>query len=141
MRGRMVCEVAQNSVDAFDFLSDIRNERSWNPRVLEVEKTSSGAVGPGTTFSGRYKGIGRLDTELTEFRRPELLRFRSSGPRMRIDGTFTLWPTIRGTGIVLMADFRPRGVFRVLLPLMSAVLKTQNAAAARRLEETLGRVA
>ena len=141
MEGRLHCEVARSPAETFDFLADIRNERSWNPRLLSVEKTSPGPVAAGSTFTGRYKGIGSLTTELTDYERPRRIGFRSDGPRMGITGAFELTPTDRGTEIDLSADFRPRAFFRALAPLMSLVMKAQNEAAARRLQEVLDRAA
>ena len=137
MEGRLHCEVPRSPEETFDFLADLRNERAWNPRVVDIEKSSAGRVSRGTTFLGRYRGIGRLDTELTDYERPGRIGFRSSGPRMRIPGTFTLTPTSRGTQIDLTADLRPRGLFLALTPLMAVVMKGQNEAAGRRLRAVL----
>jgi hypothetical protein len=38
----------------------------WNPRVIDVDKTSSGPISAGTTFVGRYQSLGVLETQLTE---------------------------------------------------------------------------
>jgi polyketide cyclase/dehydrase/lipid transport protein len=137
MKGRLSCTVQRSPDEVFDFLADIRNERAWNPRVVRIDKTSSGPLAAGSRFRGRYKGLGLLDTELVEYDRPQRLGFRSTGPRMRIAGTFVLTETAGGTGIDLTADLEPQGVFRILAPLMAPVIRKQNEAAAVRLERAL----
>jgi hypothetical protein len=137
MQGELRVEVTRPVAEVFDFLADIRNELAWNPRVIQLEKTSSGPIAAGTTFHGRYTGLGSLETELTDYEWPGRLGFRSSGPRMRLAGTFTLTATQHGTSVVLVADLRPRGIFKLLEPLMAPMLKQQNAAAAARLKQAL----
>jgi hypothetical protein len=137
MKGELKCVVNRPVEEVFDFLADIRNEAAWNPRVVRIEKTSEGPIGAGTAFHGLYKGIGPLHTELVEYERPRRLSFRSSGPRMRIAGTFILSVVEGKSNVALNADLEPQGLFRVLAPLMTPLIKRQNAAAAIRLKEAL----
>ncbi len=137
MQGELSTVVDRPVADVFDFLADIRNEAAWNPRVVRIEKTSDGPVGAGTTFRGVYRGLGRLDTQLTAFERPARFSFRSSGPRMGITGTFLLTASAGRTRIALRAELAPRGLFKLLAPLMGPVLTRQNAAAAVRLQRAL----
>ncbi len=45
---------------AFEFLSDLRNELKWNPAECEsVEKITDGPVGLGTRFRAKWKGAPR----------------------------------------------------------------------------------
>ncbi|MCA1647733.1 MAG: SRPBCC family protein [Chloroflexi bacterium] len=118
-------------------MADIRNDSAWNPRVVRIEKSSVGQIAAGTTFRGVYKGLGSLETELLDYQRPTRLHFRSSGPRMRLTGTFTFTSTPHGTSLVLQAELQPQGLFKLLEPAMAPVLKRQNAAAAARLKAAL----
>jgi hypothetical protein len=77
----LVCNVTRSREEVFDFLADIRNEKLWNRRLIDIEKISIGPIGPGVTFRGRYRGLGRLDTELVEYQRPQRLSFRNHGAR------------------------------------------------------------
>jgi hypothetical protein len=137
MRGSLHAVVRRPAEEVFDFLADIRNEVAWNPRVLGIEKSAPGPIGQGTTFDGRYQGLGALRTELVEYERPRRLAFRSHGPRMRIDGAFVLSPADGGTAIDLEAELAPRGVFALIAPVMGPVIRRQNAAAAVRLRQAL----
>jgi uncharacterized protein YndB with AHSA1/START domain len=137
MKGELHTVVARPVEEVFDFLADIRNETRWNPRVIRIDQTSSGPIGVGATFEGRYQGLGTLQTHLVEYERPTRLSFRSTGPRMGISGTFILAPIGTGTSIALRANLEPRGVFKLLAPLMGPVIQRQNRAAAFRLKQAL----
>lgn len=137
MKGELECVVDRPVEEVFDFLADIRNEAAWNPRVVRIDKASDGPIGAGATFHGLYRGIGPLRTELVEYERPGRLSFCSSGPRMRIAGTFVLSAAQGKSSVALDADLEPQGPFRFIAPLMAPLIKRQNAAAATRLKQAL----
>jgi hypothetical protein len=137
MKGEMHIEVARSIEEVFDFLADLRNEESWNPRILRIKKLTDGPISARTRFQGTYAGIGELTTELLLFDRPRKFSFRSSGSRMRIEGEFVLKTTSSGTSIDLEAQLLPQSVFRLLAPLMAPVIQRQNRAAGERLKRIL----
>ena len=49
-------EIRCTPEQAFDYLSDMRNELEWNPAVESVEKLTDGPVGVGTRFRAKWKG-------------------------------------------------------------------------------------
>jgi hypothetical protein len=104
---------------------------------VRAEQTTPGPIGAGTTFEGQYRGLGALRTELVVYERPTRLGFRSTGPRMRLSGTFSLAPAAAGTDVALEADLAPQGLFRLVAPLMRPLIERQNADAARRLKQAL----
>ena len=117
--------------------ADIRDERSWNPRIVKIEKVSEGPISAGTKFRGIYSGIGELTTELVVFERPRRFSFRSAGPRMRIERQFVVAPSHAGTTIDLKAELAPQSFFRLLMRLMAPIIRTQNEAAGERLKRVL----
>jgi hypothetical protein len=56
---------------------------------------------------------------------------------MQIAGAFVLSPEAGRTSVALTADLQPRGVFRLVAPLMAPMIRRQNAAAAERLFQAL----
>jgi hypothetical protein len=140
MKGELHTVANRRVEEVFDFLADIRNEKTWNPRLIQVEKTSSEPIGAGTTFQGRYQGLGVLTTRLTEFERPSRLSFHSIGSRMAITGTFLLDTTAGGTQVDLLAELQPRGLFRLMAFLMQPLIQAQNLEAGRRLKQALKQV-
>ena len=137
MKGSLQLTVDRSVTDVFDFLADIRNEATWNPRVIEIEKVSDGPIATGTVFRGHYRALGTLVTELTEYDPPRTLSFRSTGEHMQLRGTFTLTPVDGGTRLALDADLQPQGLFAIVAPLMSPIITRQNTAATKRLKAAL----
>ena len=90
--------VARSPEAVFDFLVDLRNAPQWEPNCQQVENTSDGPLGNGTTFRAK-KGMGRLDSEIIEFERPGTFRQSRQGARdgMR-SGTFAATPRMAARG-------------------------------------------
>jgi hypothetical protein len=137
MKGGMRLHTELPAEKVFDFLADLRNESRWNPRVRQLTLATSGPVAAGSEFRGEYQGLGILVTTLTEYERPRRIRFRSEGPRARIDGVFTVSANGRGTDVALDATVQPRGFLAILAPMMGPVFRRQNAAAEARLTRVL----
>jgi uncharacterized protein YndB with AHSA1/START domain len=102
----------------FDFLVDFPHEPTWNPECLEVEKTSPGPVGAGSTYRGRMRGVGQISMELTAHERPR--RFATTERSRAATGSFEFLLTPRGAGtqVEIGMQLRPRGVMWLLQPLM-----------------------
>jgi carbon monoxide dehydrogenase subunit G len=137
MRAELEMMTKRSPEEAFDFLADIRNENSWNPRALHIEKTSSGPIGAGTTFTGRYRALATLTTELTDYERPSRFSFRTRGKHLRMDGTFHFDEVDGSTRVRFSVEMQPRGLLRLLSPLMSPMVRRQNAAAAASMARAL----
>lgn len=117
MRVSRTLEVPHSQEEVFDFLADARNEKLWHPDVESVELESDGAVGPGTTFRARYRHLGTVELEILEFVRPWRLVFRAKGATSAVYET-RLESHDRLTRIVTVADAQPRGLGRLLGPLL-----------------------
>ncbi|HLI51840.1 MAG TPA: SRPBCC family protein [Thermomicrobiaceae bacterium] len=108
--------------EVFDCVVDERNEPNFNAQIVRVEKTSTGPVGPGTQFQAETKTMGGTATmtiEITAYERP--YRFASSThlSSMDIRGTLTLDPIPEGTRMRWHWEVRPRGIYRLLTPVIA----------------------
>jgi hypothetical protein len=101
----------------FDFLADVRNERLWHPDVEEAELVTGEPIGPGSQFRLKYRRLGWVDLELVEFVRPWRLVFRATGATKAVYET-RLQAREGGTHLVTVADAKPRGLGRLLFPLL-----------------------
>jgi uncharacterized protein YndB with AHSA1/START domain len=111
----------------FDLLADVRNEPKWQPDVRSVEKLTDGPVGQGTRFRGSYRGLGDLDVEITEYDRPGRLGFACHGTRMDMDVAFTFKPHGTGAEIGGEIETRPKGLMKLMSPLMRSMMKREMA--------------
>jgi hypothetical protein len=137
MKGGMRLHAERPAEEVFDFLADLRNESRWNPRTRRLTLATSGPIAAGAVFRGEYQGLGVLVTTLTEYDRPSRIRFRSEGPRARIDGVFEIAPAGQGVDVALDAEVQPRGVLALLAPMMGPAFRRQNAVAAVRLTQAI----
>lgn len=121
--GRLVEEV-------FDVVADERNEPRYNPRLLWVEKISSGPIGRGTRFWAATKTMVRpveMTIEFTDFQRPRRLASTTRMPTMEIRGALTFDPVPEGTRMRWSWEVQPHGVFKVLMPVITLMGRREEA--------------
>ena len=114
--------------EVFDYLSDPRNEPDWLPGATTVDKTSEGPVGLGSTFVGHYARAGRVALELVEFERPHRVTFRAHSKIVAFDDAVELTETDGRTLLQARMHATPRGLMRMVAPLMARTLRSQFAA-------------
>jgi uncharacterized protein YndB with AHSA1/START domain len=107
--------------DVFDMLADLRNDTRWNSRVSRAELRSPEPIGPGSRFA-IVNGGTPYDVTITSYERPSRLGFEASG---KPDLTIAYALTRRGdeTDLESDFDFRPRGVLKVLFPLLAPIIR------------------
>jgi uncharacterized protein YndB with AHSA1/START domain len=114
--------VARPPGEVFDFLVDLRNAPQWEPNCQEVEKTSDGPIGKGTTFRAK-KGMGRLESEIVEFERPQRFASRDEGRGMVCGLDFRCDAEDGGTRVSGTLWMEPQGLMRPLILLMRPRMK------------------
>ena len=63
--------IARNRSYVFDYIADAGGQRSWNPLVRSMERTTDGPLGVGARWRGESSRVGRVDVELLEYARPD----------------------------------------------------------------------
>jgi carbon monoxide dehydrogenase subunit G len=102
----------------FDFLTDLPNEPAWNPDCSSVEMLSPGPVGKGSTYRGRFRGMGQVIVELTAHDRPQQFATRERSHMATGEFEFVLSPHGDRTEVELRTKLRPHGAMRVFQPVM-----------------------
>ena len=114
--------------EVFDFVTDARNEPLYNPRILSVEKKTSGPIGRGTRFVLLSKAMGRstaVEYEITAYERPRLMRSRTIRglPFMDVESTETFEPVRDGTRMRWVWEIKSRGLTgRLVAPILARML-------------------
>jgi hypothetical protein len=123
---------------AFDYLSDLRNELQWNPTCERMEKVTDGPVGPGTRFRAKWKLSQVVEVEILEYDRPKCWTAHNGGP---LEVTMTVRFESVPDGTRLSADFdaRPHGFLRLIFPILLRKLRTDEKENMRHIRETLER--
>lgn len=105
----------------FDFVADESNEPRYNPQMLSAQKVSNGPIGLGTRFRAQTASQGRpieMIIEMTVYDRPRRLASSTQMAEMDIRGTLTFEPSGDGTRMHWSWDVKPRGVLKLLGPLV-----------------------
>ena len=123
MRVTTTTRLACPSEEVFDTLADLRNETQWNSRVSSAELESAEPIELGSRFAVVNGGTA-YEVTITTYERPSLLVLEASGnPALTIAYTFA--PTDDGTQLESDFEFRPRGVLRLLFPLLAPVIRRE----------------
>jgi len=114
--------VATPPDETFQYLTDVEHEVRWNPWALEVTRITSGSIGPGSRFRGRYKRFGVVEQELAEYLPALRITYRSNAMGAA-SMTFELQPHARGTLVTLTGRANPPGVMRLFDPVMRLMMR------------------
>lgn len=112
--------------DAFRLASDVENTPKWNPGILEVKDVSDGEVRQGTQFFVKVPKFGNQRMAVSEFSTNQI--FTYSTVSSMFDG-YHRWEfsELEGkTRVDHTVDVSLKGVFRILVPLLPLLRKTQR---------------
>jgi hypothetical protein len=136
--GEIVIERPADGV--FDFVADARNEPRYNPMMRRVEQISEGPIGVGTRFRAETVRMGRpvdMVIEFTRFERPRRIEESAHMSSMELHGALTFEPLPEGTLMRWAWDVRPRGVLKMMGPLVARMGRRQERAVSRGLKALL----
>jgi uncharacterized membrane protein len=123
----------------FAFLSDFENNLKWRASQVEVEKTSDGPIGVGTTYRLVNNLLGRrvdLGATVVEFEPNRRFASRDDGP-IPIEAQRIFEPVEGGTRVTLIVKAEPGGLLRIAEPLLGAILKRRLEADAAKAKDVL----
>ena len=115
----------------FDFVADERNEPRFNPQMLRAEQITPGPIGLGTRFRAETASRGRtieMVIEFTTFERPRRLASSTRMSAMDVHGTLTFDPVPEGTRMRWQWEITPRGLVKLLTPLVAPMGRRQEEA-------------
>jgi hypothetical protein len=117
-------EIARSPEQVFDFMSDLRSERSWNPALESIEMITDGPVGVGTRYKAKWNRSPEVIVECTRYDRPHGWTNINSGP-LEIESVFTLTPTRSGTNVTNQFTVRPHGLTTLFFPIIVSAMRRQ----------------
>lgn len=114
--------------DVFVYVTDAESWLQWESGLLEVEQTSEGPMGVGTTFRGANKALGRRmewTSEITEYK-PN----RKWGQKIISKGwstveSLTFEPVEGGTRVTLFSQLETSGFFRLVASITARMMQKQ----------------
>ena len=122
--------------EVFAYLSDLEKHPEWS-HCMEIEKTSEGPVGVGSSYRSRGKNFGitaNETVEVTEHQPNERFGWRTTGAMgMKFGWSFELSPQEGGT--LLIERFEPPSGL-----MGSFISLTAGSSTRKAMEEGLGRI-
>ncbi|TKJ32321.1 SRPBCC family protein [Blastococcus sp. CCUG 61487] len=107
--------------EVFDFVADNRNEPTYNRNMAVSKKTTDGPIGVGTRFRATMRSRPRplqMEVTYTGFDRPHQIASNTRMSAADFSGTLTFTPTPAGTRLRWSWEARPKGVMRLLAPVL-----------------------
>jgi hypothetical protein len=110
-------------------VADERNEPRYNPRICRAEKLSPGPIRRGTRFRAEAVTLGRttgMTVEYTAYERPRRLASVIHMAAADITGVLRFDPVPDGTRMGWSWVVRPRGLYRLLTPVIAGAGRRQE---------------
>ncbi|HEY3312894.1 MAG TPA: SRPBCC family protein [Anaerolineales bacterium] len=129
---------AENSIsidrpvnEVFDFVADGLNNPLWRASVLDISRLPGKPDGAGAVYKQGLKGPGggRIDGdyEIVESQPNKLIKFQVIAGPARPTGTYLFEPAGNATRLSFTLHFEPKGLARLMDPMISASMRTEVA--------------
>ncbi len=126
--------------EVFAFSTNNENDPKWMDEVKEVEKTSKGPLGVGSTFINYVDFMGRTfddSHEVTEYvPNRKMTIVQKTGP-VPFKAAYLYKPSAGGTRFSMVIEAETKGFFKVASPLVRRQLKAQFERNLRNLKTLL----
>jgi uncharacterized protein YndB with AHSA1/START domain len=119
-------DLARRAEEVFDYLSDLRNEKEWNPKMQLVEAVTDGPLRAGSKFRAKWQGSPVTIVEYITYDRPKAWSATAPSKSLTIDFYGTVTPTETGSRLDVRMTVIPHGPLRLLLPLLRRRMQQQE---------------
>lgn len=121
-------------------VADERNEPMYNPALLRADLLTEEPVGVGSRFTAVHssgRGPIEMTVEITQYDPPRRIASVTTASWAEIRGAVTFEPVGEATRMRWAWDVRPKGLAKVLTPLVGAVGRRQERACWQGLKKYL----
>jgi hypothetical protein len=136
--------VLENAVDlpgardeVFAYLSDIRNEREWNPTMQSVEMLTDGPLRAGSRYRAKWKAAPPNELECVEFDPPHRWVHVSESGMWRVLFEGRVLEIGSGSRLLTRMEITPKGMGKLLMPLFGRMMARQERANTRHIRRAL----
>jgi uncharacterized protein YndB with AHSA1/START domain len=105
--------------EVFATVIDGGNFAAWNPTIKASRRLDDGEIGEGTRFEWQLRGFGKVIQELQEFERNERVRIVPQLASLSGGHRFRFTADGESTRIDHELEMNPRGIFRLLAPMVA----------------------
>jgi carbon monoxide dehydrogenase subunit G len=118
-------EIDQPPEVVFDYVADMRNEPKWLPGASYVRLLNGDVVDGGATFEGTYARAGAVRCTISRYDRPTQVTIRGEARGMTFEDAITLTAVGDGTRLDAVMRTQPKGLFKLVAPMMGRVIDKQ----------------
>ncbi|MGM9472548.1 SRPBCC family protein [Pseudarthrobacter sp. YS3] len=127
--------INRTSEDVYAFLADGLNNPAWRSGVQAISLKSGSAGALGSVYSQTLSGPGGRplagDYEITAAEPGRRLAFQVVAGPARPAGEYVLSPVDGGTRVRFSLDLQPKGLMKIVGPLISRTMETEVAQLAK----------
>ena len=137
MRYVVEAQIDRRAEEVFAFLSDLRNERIWNPAAQRVTLLTPEPIGIGSRFEAEWANAPVTGVLLTRYEPPHSWETRSRSLGMEVDFRGEVTPAAQGCRYRATVTVRPHGWARVVAPIAVWGMRRAEADNMRRIRAAL----
>jgi uncharacterized protein YndB with AHSA1/START domain len=119
-------EIAASPSKIFEFITDPRHVKSWQPHVVETRPLPPGGLQVGAHVGATVQEYGRrfdVDLLVASMKRNEHIAYRMEAPTVSAHVEYRLVQWGSRTLVVNMTAMRPKGWLRSLYPVVQGLIK------------------
>jgi uncharacterized protein YndB with AHSA1/START domain len=120
-------EIARPPAQVFDYLSDLRHEQEWNPKMRSVRLLTGEPIGVGSRYRARWAGSPDNTVEYTVFDRPHAWASVADSRMMTVRFAARVQASDVGTRLTVRMALVPHGPMRLLQPVLRRWMQSQEA--------------
>ena len=128
MELKISIDVQRTAADVFAYVNDVKNNVEWEKEVVEMEYTSEGPVGVGSTGRRveKYMGTEESTWEITEYEENQRVGVAFASSKFQGDIRWDLEPIDDGTRVQFQMRGQAKGlVLKLIMPLFMPMMKRQ----------------
>lgn len=125
---------------AFEYLADFTNATEWDPNTTSSVLITEDPLAVGAKYEVVTKFAGRemeLVYETVELSRPDRVVIQSGNGSTDLQDTMTFAPSPNGTRVTYEANVTPKGLVKLIDPLLTLIFKRVGDRAAEGLRKAL----
>jgi uncharacterized protein YndB with AHSA1/START domain len=134
---RLTQEIRRPLQDVFDTVVDAGHFASWNPTIKASRPLTPGEPAEGSRFEWELRGFGTVHQELQEFERNLQVRIVPDTKSIAGGHRFTFTDLGGRTRVEHELEMTPKGLFKLMSPMMRMIGKRNLRATADALKRHL----
>ena len=126
--------------EVFAFAGNPLNDEQWESDISDVQKTSEGPMGEGSTFRGVIHFLGqRIEwaLEVTRYEPNKRVDFEVSAGPLQLEESVTFESVEGGTGVTMVYEGNPGSFFNLAAPVVVRMFQRQIEGNLAKLKEIL----